>query len=56
MKELTIFNSLLVAWLALAVVVFVALFFIPKFLRCGIYTMPEFLEYRYHNAARGIMA
>jgi len=37
-------------------IVFVAIFFLPKFLRAGIYTMPEYLEYRYNPAARGIMA
>lgn len=28
----------------------------PRFLRAGIYTMPEFLEYRYNAFARSIMA
>lgn len=37
-------------------IVFVAIFFLPRFLRAGIYTMPEYLEYRYNSAARGIMA
>ena len=43
-------------WLAAITLVCVALFFLPRFLRCGLYTIPEFLEYRYHTAARGIMA
>lgn len=43
-------------WLAAITLVFVAFFFLPKFLRIGIYTIPEFLEYRYNAAARGIMA
>jgi len=43
-------------WLAAITLVFVAFFFLPKFLRIGIYTIPEFLEYRYNSAARGIMA
>ncbi len=43
-------------WMAAITLVFVALFFLPKFLRSGIYTMPEFLEYRYNPAARAIMA
>ncbi len=34
----------------------IALTLLPKFLRAGIYTMPEFLEYRYNAAARAIMA
>ncbi|MCR4411122.1 MAG: sodium/solute symporter [Thermoguttaceae bacterium] len=42
--------------LGVVTIVFVALFFLPRFLRAGIYTMPEYLEYRYHPAARGIMA
>ncbi len=37
-------------------IVFVAIFFLPKFLRAGIYTMPEYLEYRYNSASRAIMA
>ena len=37
-------------------IVFVAVFFLPKFLSAGIYTMPEYLEYRYNTTARGIMA
>ena len=34
----------------------VAWFFLPRFLRAGIYTMPEYLEYRYNAAARAIMS
>jgi SSS family solute:Na+ symporter len=37
-------------------IVFVAILFLPRFLRAGIYTMPEYLEYRYNSAARGVMA
>ena len=37
-------------------IVFVAIFFLPRFLRAGVYTIPEYLEYRYNAAARGIMA
>lgn len=37
-------------------IVLIALTLLPKFLRAGIYTMPEFLEYRYNAAARAIMA
>jgi solute:Na+ symporter, SSS family len=43
-------------WMAAITLVFVAFFFLPKFLRSGIFTMPEFLEYRYSPAARSIMA
>ncbi len=43
-------------WIAAITLVFVALFFLPRFLRSGIYTIPEYLEYRYNAAARAIMA
>ncbi|ARN55658.1 SLC5 family protein [Sedimentisphaera salicampi] len=37
-------------------IVVIAFTLIPRFLKAGIYTMPEYLEYRYNSAARGIMA
>lgn len=37
-------------------IVLIALTLLPKFLQAGIYTMPEYLEYRYNTAARGVMA
>jgi solute:Na+ symporter, SSS family len=37
-------------------IVLIAFTLLPRFLRAGIYTMPEFLEYRYNAAARSIMA
>jgi len=43
-------------WMASITLVFVALFFLPKFLKSGIYTIPEYLEYRYNAFARAIMA
>jgi SSS family solute:Na+ symporter len=43
-------------WLAAITLVFVALFFLPKFLKTGIFTIPEYLEYRYNPTARAIMA
>jgi SSS family solute:Na+ symporter len=43
-------------WIAAISLVFVAWWLLPKFLRIGIYTMPEFLEYRYDGATRTIMA
>ncbi len=43
-------------WMAAITLVVVAFGFLPYFLRAGIYTMPEFLEYRYNGAARTIMA
>ncbi len=43
-------------WMAAVTLVIVAIFFLPKFLKAGIYTMPEYLEYRYDATARAIMA
>lgn len=43
-------------WMAAITLVVVAFCFLPYFLRAGIYTMPEFLEYRYNPWARLIMA
>ncbi len=43
-------------WMAAVTLVVVAFAFLPYFLRAGIYTMPEFLEYRYNSAARTLMA
>ena len=43
-------------WMSAIVLVFVAWWLLPKFLKAGIYTMPEYLEYRYDTGARTIMA
>ena len=43
-------------WMAAITMVIVALFLLPNFLRTGIYTFPEFLEYRYSPLARRLMA
>lgn len=43
-------------WMAAITLVVVAFAFLPYFLKAGIYTMPEFLEYRYNQWARLIMA
>ncbi len=43
-------------WMAAITLVVVAFGFLPYFLRAGIYTMPEFLEYRFSPAARTFMA
>ena len=43
-------------WMAAITLVIVAFVFLPTFLRSGIYTIPEFLEYRYNPFARTIMA
>ncbi|MFO7891869.1 MAG: solute:sodium symporter family transporter [bacterium] len=43
-------------WMAAITMVIVALFFLPHFLKTGIYTFPEFLEYRYSPTARNLMA
>jgi len=37
-------------------IVIIAFTLLPRFLKAGIYTMPEYLEYRYNGAARQIMA
>jgi solute:Na+ symporter, SSS family len=37
-------------------IVIIAFTLLPRFLRAGIYTIPEYLEYRYNAAARSIMA
>lgn len=43
-------------WIAAITLVIVAFFFLPKFLRSGIYTIPEFLEYRFSHGARSLMS
>lgn len=43
-------------WMAAITLVFVAFVFLPKFLKSGIYTIPEFLGYRYNPFARTVMA
>ena len=43
-------------WMAAITLVVVAFVFLPKFLQTGIYTIPEFLRYRYNETSRTIMA
>jgi len=43
-------------WMASITLIVVAFVFLPRFLRTGIYTIPEFLKYRYNEAARTTMA
>lgn len=43
-------------WMAAITLVVVAFLFLPKLLRCGIYTIPEFLEYRFGVVSRTVMA
>ena len=43
-------------WIAAITLVVVAFVFLPTLLRSGIYTMPEFLEYRFSAFARTVMA
>lgn len=43
-------------WIASFGLVIVAFVFLPAFLRTGVYTIPEFLEHRYHPFARAVMA
>ncbi len=43
-------------WMAAITLVVIAFVFLPRLLRCGIYTIPEFLEYRFGVLSRTIMA
>ncbi len=43
-------------WMAAVTLVFVAFYFLPQFLKTGIYTIPEFLEKRYNRISRTIMS
>ncbi len=43
-------------WTAAVTLVFVAWFLLPRFLKAGIYTMPQFLEFRYDAGTRTIMS
>ncbi|HLP25503.1 MAG TPA: transporter, partial [Acidobacteriota bacterium] len=43
-------------WMAAITLVIVGFWFLPKFLRAGLYTIPEFLEYRFDAVARMTMA
>ena len=43
-------------WMAAIALVFVALFFLPHFLKCGIYTVPQFLEFRFDALSRTVMS
>lgn len=43
-------------WIAAVTLVVVAFFFLPKFLKSGIFTIPEYLEYRFNHAARLAMS
>ncbi len=39
-------------WFAVVVLIFFAIFFLPFYIRSGVYTMPEFLERRYDSRSR----
>ncbi len=43
-------------WLAAVSLVIVGFVFLPRFLKAGVYTIPEFLETRYNKAARTLMS
>ncbi len=43
-------------WMAAVTLVIVGIFFLPKFLRAGIYTIPQYLEIRFGRTTRTIMA
>ena len=43
-------------WMSALTLIIVGKYFLPIFLKNGIYTMPEFLEKRYHHSVRTVMA
>ncbi len=43
-------------WMAAFAMVIMALFLLPRFLKMGIYTLPEFLEYRFNRSVRTLMS
>ncbi len=43
-------------WMSALTLIIIAFVFLPRFLSLGIYTMPEYLEFRYNGTARLIMA
>jgi len=43
-------------WIAAVTLVGVAVFFLPTFLSTGIFTIPQYLEYRFTHSARTIMS
>lgn len=43
-------------WIAAISLVIVAFFFLPRFLKSGIYTIPQYLETRYNRGARTVMS
>jgi len=47
--DMTVYNY---EWYAVVVLVFFAIFFLPFYLKSGVYTMPEFLEKRYDSRSR----
>lgn len=43
-------------WIAAVTLIFVAFWFLPRFLKAGLYTIPEFLQHRFDGVARLAMA
>ena len=43
-------------WIAAITLVVVGIWFLPKFLKAGVYTIPEFLEHRFSKGSRSIMS
>ncbi|MDQ8203244.1 sodium/solute symporter [Pelagicoccus sp. SDUM812003] len=43
-------------WMAALTLIVVAFWFLPRFLKAGLYTIPEFLQYRFDGVARMAMA
>jgi len=39
-------------WYAVVILIFFSIFFLPFYLKSGVYTMPEFLERRYDSRSR----
>ncbi len=47
--DMTVYNY---EWYAVVVLIFFAIFFLPFYLKSGVYTMPEFMERRYDSRTR----
>ena len=43
-------------WMSAICMVFIAWWLLPRFIKSGIYTMPQFLEFRYDSTTRTIMS
>ncbi len=43
-------------WIAALTLIVVALYLLPRFLKAGVYTIPQYLEMRYNSTARTLMS